>query len=86
MNLPTKEELLHKLLRILDEDDTTDEEALSALKTLNKYDKILATKKALEMYEMNIKRVPVMDILLSLLPEEKKTVMDVIPKDLWSNG
>lgn len=86
MNLPTKEELLHKLLRILDEDDTTDEEALSALKTLKKYDKILATKKALEMYEMNIKRVPVMDILLSLLPEEKKTVMDVIPKDLWSNG
>lgn len=86
MRLPSKSELLQELIDILDDPDTSDEEALSALKTLKKYDKILATDKAMQMYMLGVKRVPVRDILLSLLPEEKKKGMELIPKDMWKEG
>lgn len=69
--LPKKEELIARLISVLDDEEATEEETLSALKALKRHDKKKAIEKAMQMYELGIKRVPVTDILLSLIPEKR---------------
>ena len=79
METPKKKDLIKELLDIIDHKDTSDFECLAALKVLKKYDKDAALKKALSMKEEGKKRVPVIDMLLSLSHDEKKDSMAMIP-------
>ena len=78
MQIPNKEELIADLIAIIDDDETTDFECLAALKVLKKADSAIALEKALNMRKEGKKRVPVTDLLLSLIPVKKKETMPMV--------
>jgi hypothetical protein len=83
MKIPDKQELIDDLLKIIDNVDTSDADCLSALKVLRKASPDLALRKAMTMRSEGKKTIPVTDLLLSLIPVEKKESMPMIDvKDL----
>ena len=75
LDLPSKEQLIKKLVSIIDDIDSTEEKVLSALRVLKKYDKELCLKKALVLYNEGARVVAVSDILLGLIPKEEVETM-----------
>ena len=78
---PKKQELIQKVLDIIEDEEATEETVLSGLRLLKKYDKSLCETKALEMLQRNERVISVCDILLSLIPPEKKKGLGIFDGD-----